>query len=132
MEVGPKDVDQEQVVLARRDMPGKEGKTFAPQTGLLERIREMLNTIQDDMYRAATAFRDANIHEAKTYDELKSIVEHGFARAWWAGSDADELKVKEETKATIRCIPIDQPAGEGVCFYTGKPATEVAIFARAY
>jgi prolyl-tRNA synthetase len=132
MEVGPKDVDQEQVVLARRDMPGKEGKTFAPQTGLLDRIREMLNTIQDDMRRAATAFRDANIQEARTYDELKSIVEHGFARAWWAGSDADELKVKEETKATIRCIPIDQPAGEGVCFYTGKPATEVAIFARAY
>ena len=132
MEVGPKDVEKDQVVLARRDVPGKEGKSFVPQAGLLDRVREALDTIQADLYRAALAFRDANIHEPATYADFKAVVEDGFARVWWAGSDEDELKVKEETKATIRCIPMDQPGGEGACFYTGKPAKEIAIFARAY
>ena len=132
MEVGPKDVEKDQVVLARRDVPGKEGKSFVPQAGLLDRVREALDTIQADLYRAALAFRDANIHEPATYADFKAVVEDGFARVWWAGSDEDELKVKEETKATIRCIPMDQPGGEGVCFYTGKPAKEMAIFGRAY
>ena len=132
MEVGPKDVEKDQVVLARRDVPGKEGKSFVPQAGLLDHVHEVLDTIQADMYRAALAFRDANIHTPTHYADFKTVVEDGFARVWWAGSDADELKVKEETKATIRCIPIDQPGGEGACFYTGKPAKEMAIFARAY
>ncbi|MGH2593228.1 MAG: proline--tRNA ligase [Anaerolineae bacterium] len=132
MEVGPKDVDSHQVVLARRDVPGKEGKSFVPQAGLLHHVHEILDTIQADMYRAALAFRDANIHAPTHYADFKTVVEDGFARVWWAGSDADELKVKEETKATIRCIPVDQPGGEGTCFYTGKPAKDMAIFARAY
>jgi prolyl-tRNA synthetase len=132
MEIGPRDVEKQQVVLARRDVPGKEGKSFAPQVGLLDRVRELLDTIQADMHRAATAFRDANISEPANTDDFKAAVEKGFARVWWAGSDDDEVRVKEETKATIRCIPSDQPGGEGRCFYTGKPAKEIAIFARAY
>jgi len=134
IEVGPKDVDQGQVVLARRDaLRGSQtGKSAAPQAGILDRVREMLDTIQADMYRAALAFRDANIRDVTNYGDFKAAIEDGFVRAWWAGSDEDELKVKEETKATIRCVPTDQPGGEGKCFYTGKPATEVAIFARAY
>jgi len=95
-------------------------------------VQELLDTIQADLYRAAVAFRDANVHEPASYDEFKAVVADGFARVWWAGSDEDELKVKEETKATIRCIPMDQPGGEGKCFYTGQPAKETAIFARAY
>ncbi|HEY4688543.1 MAG TPA: hypothetical protein VIK33_04470 [Anaerolineae bacterium] len=123
-----------QVVLARRDaLRGSQtGKSAAPQAGILDRVREMLDTIQADMYRAALAFRDANIRDVTNYGDFKAAIEDGFVRAWWAGSDEDELKVKEETKATIRCVPTDQPGGEGKCFYTGKPATEVAIFARAY
>ena len=132
LEIGPKDVEKEQVVLARRDRPGKEGKSFVPQIGLLDHVRELLDTIQADMYRAAETFANDNTHSPKNYDEFKNVVKDGFARAWWAGSDEDELKVKEETKATIRCIPLEQPDGEGVCFYTGKPAKRVAIFARAY
>ena len=132
MEVGPKDVEKDQVVLARRDVPGRDGKSIAPQAGLLQAVHELLDTIQADLYRAAVAFRDANVHEPASYDEFKAVVADGFARVWWAGSDEDELKVKEETKATIRCIPMDQPGGEGKCFYTGKPAKEMAIFARAY
>jgi prolyl-tRNA synthetase len=132
LEVGPLDVERDQVVLARRDLPGKAGKSPAPQAGLLDRVHELLDTIQADLYRAALAFRDANTHQPATYADFKTVVEDGFARVWWAGDDADELKIKEETKATIRCIPIDQPGGEGACFYTGKPAKEIAIFARAY
>ena len=132
LEIGPKDVDIGQVVLVRRDMPGRESKAFVPQAGLLDRVREMLDTIQADMYRAASAFRDANLHEPASYADFKDVVEDGFARVWWAGTSEDELKIKEETKATIRCIPTDQPGGDGRCFYTGKPAKEIAIFARAY
>ena len=132
MEVGPLDVDRDQVILARRDVPGKAGKSPAPQAGLRDRVHELLDTIQADIYRAALAFRDANIHQPVAYADFKAVVEDGFARVWWAGDDADELKIKEETRATIRCIPIEQPGGEGKCFYTGKPATEMAIFGRAY
>lgn len=132
MEVGPKDVDKDQVVLARRDRPGKEGKSFASQNGLLDHVRELLDTIQADMYRAAEAFLQDNLHSPTDYDSFKTVVRDGFAKVWWAGNDEDELKIKEETKATIRCLPLDQPGGEGTCFYTGKPATQVAIFARAY
>ena len=132
MEVGPKDVEQGQVVLARRDVPGRDGKSFAPQAGLIDRVCETLDTIQADLYRAALAFRDANLHDVDNPADFRTVIEDGFARAWWAGSDDDELKLKEETKATIRCIPTDQPGGEGKCFYTGRPAKEVAIFARAY
>jgi prolyl-tRNA synthetase len=60
------------------------------------------------------------------------VVKGGFARVWWAGSDEEEKRVKEETKATIRCFPNEQPGGQGTCFYTGKPANKVAIFGRAY
>ena len=132
IEVGPKDVDKGTVVLARRDVPGKEGKAFVPQAGLLEAVQSLLVTIQSDMLKRATEFREANTHEPKSYDEFKSIVEDGFARAWWCGERQCEADIKEETKATTRCIPLDQPGGSGVCVHCGKPATEVAIFGKAY
>jgi prolyl-tRNA synthetase len=84
------------------------------------------------MYEAALAFQKANTHQVTTYDELKEVVQDGFAIGWWAGSSEDEERIKEETKATIRCIPLEQPGGTGKCFYTGKEASEVAVFARAY
>ncbi len=59
-------------------------------------------------------------------------MESGFARAWWAGSAEDEARIQDEAKATVRCIPIDQPGGAGTCVYTGQPATEVAIFGKSY
>jgi len=132
IEVGPKDVDKGTVVLARRDVPGREGKSFVPQAGLLEAVQSLLATIQSDMLKRATEFREANTHEPKSYDEFKSIIEDGFARAWWCGERQCEADIKEETKATTRCIPLDQPGGSGVCVHCGKPATEVAIFGKAY
>jgi len=134
-EIGPRDVEQNAVVLARRDLPGKEGKTFGvPLDGVAEATKDMLTTIQAAILQRATVFRDANTHTARNYDEFKQILEGGagFIRVHWAGASEDEDRIKEETKATIRCFPFDKPEGEGVCFYTGKRTDRVAVFARAY
>ncbi|HRW04157.1 MAG TPA: proline--tRNA ligase [Caldilineaceae bacterium] len=132
MEIGPRDVAQDVAVLARRDVPGKAGKAAVRQEEIVGAVRTLLTTIQTDMLARATAFRDANTHTVATYEEFQEKVQSGFVRAWWAGNDADEKQVQQETKATHRCYPLDQPSGEGVCFFTGKPATRQAIFARAY
>jgi len=132
LEIGPRDVAQNVAVLARRDIPGREGKQAVSQDGIVQHVQELLTTIQAEMLHRATQFRDANTHDVATYDEFKEKVQRGFVRAWWAGSDADEKQVQQETKATHRCYPLAQPGGEGVCFFTGKKATRQAIFGRAY
>ncbi len=132
VEIGPRDVAQGQVALARRDMPGREGRIFVPQEGLLQRVTDLLADIQKALFERAVAFRQANTYYPKTYDEFRQAVENGFAWAWWCGDPADEEKVKEDTKATTRCIPLDQPGGEGPCIVCGKPASEMALWARAY
>jgi len=135
IEIGPRDVEQNAVVFARRDVPGKEGKTFGvPLDGIAEATKDMLTTIQAAILQRATVFRDANTHTARSYDEFKQILEGqaGFIRVHWAGASEDEDRIKEETKATIRCFPLDKPEGEGVCFFTGKRTDRVAVFARAY
>jgi prolyl-tRNA synthetase len=114
-------------------MPGKEGKQILSQDNIAAQISDLLHTIQANMLAQATAFRDANTQDVKTYDEMQQVVEvGGFARGWWSGSDDDEAQVKTETQATNRCFPLEQPDGSGVCFYTGKPAQRFAIFAKAY
>lgn len=135
IEIGPKDVAKNAVVFARRDIPGKEGKTFdVPVPRVAGAVQEILQTIQANMLRKATEFREANTRMAHSYEEFKDILndQGGFIRVHWAGSNEDEDLIKEETKATIRCFPFEAPEGEGTCFYTGKPAERVAIFARAY
>jgi prolyl-tRNA synthetase len=133
IEIGPRDVEKESVVLARRDVPGREGKSFAPMAGLADTVGKMLETIQADMLAAATAFRDANIHRARDYDELTAIVADGWAQAHWCGDDACEAKIKDDTKATSRNIPLDQgDVGPGSCVVCGKPADTWAYWARAY
>ena len=133
MEVGPKDVQNNSVALARRDIPGKEGKQFVPQAGIAAVVQTLLDTIQANMLQQATEFRDANIHDVTNYDDLKALMEKGgWARVWWAGSNEDEARIKEETGATVRCIPFDQPGGTGTCFLTGKPASMIALFSKAY
>ena len=91
-----------------------------------------LEEIQKALLERARAFRDANTNEPKNYDEFKAAVETGFALAFWCGSADCEAKIKEETKATMRCIPLDQPGGQGACILCGQPATEKGIFGRAY
>jgi prolyl-tRNA synthetase len=85
------------------------------------------------MLKQATDFREANIHDVKTYDELKQVVDSGgWARGWWGGADADEGRIKDETGATIRCFPFDQPEKKGKCLMTGQNAARIALFAKAY
>ena len=132
IEIGPRDIENEQVVFARRDIPGKEGKSFIPIANVAETATKILDAIQTDMLKRATEFRDANTFEPTNYDEFKKLVEAGFARAWWCGNAECEDKVKEDTQATIRCIPMDQPDSEGVCIVCGTRAKEITIFARAY
>ncbi len=132
IEIGPRDVEQGVVTLARRDKPGKPGKTTAPMEGLPQVIGPLLDDIHANMLRKATEFRDAHIFEPETYDEFREVVGRGWAYVWWCGSPECEARIKEDTKATNRVIPLEQPGGEGRCIYCGAPARLKAIFAKAY
>jgi prolyl-tRNA synthetase len=132
LELGPKDVAKDSVVLARRDRPGKEGKAFVSQQGINASVTQLLGEIQKSLYERALEFRKAHTIEPETYDEFKKAVENGFAFAWWCGSADCEATIKEETKATMRCIPLEQPGGTGKCVHCSRPAHEKGIFARAY
>jgi prolyl-tRNA synthetase len=132
IEIGPKDVEKGSVAIARRDIPGRDGKQFVSQQGLTETIDNLLKAIQQNLLQKATAFRDANIHDTTDYEELKKVVEGGWAYSWWCGSAECEAKVKEDTKATTRCMPLDQPEGEGKCVVCGQKAEKKVYFAKAY
>lgn len=133
LEIGPRDVAQGTVVLARRDLADQASKSSAPLAGLPDAVAATLEAIQANLLATATAFREANIHTARNYTELKEIVTEGWARAYWCGDLECEARIKEETKATNRCIPLDQEgAGPGICVVCGRPAQEWSYWARAY
>ncbi len=132
LDIGPKDVEKGSVALARRDVPGRDGKSFVSQDGLPATVQEMLDTIQTSMFESAKAFRDANIHDPQTYQELTEVVQKGWAFSWWCESAACEAKVKEDTKATTRVIPFNQPESEGNCIVCGEKAKTKVYFAKAY
>ncbi len=132
IEIGPKDVAKGTVVLARRDMPGRDGKSFVPQAGLTDAVTQALNAIQKALYDRALAFRNAHTADPKDYQEFRSAVEKGFAYSFWCGSAQCEKSIKEDTKATLRCVPLDQSRDTGRCIFCGQPANERAYFAKAY
>jgi len=132
IEIGPKDVDNGVVTLARRHLPGKAGKSTLPLDQLSNQIGSVFEEIQAALLERATRFRDEHIFEPKHYDELKEVVQNGWAYSWWCGSAECEAKVKEDTKATTRCMPLDQPEGSGTCIVCGKPSQRKVYFARAY
>ncbi|MGQ9897342.1 MAG: proline--tRNA ligase [Acidobacteriota bacterium] len=132
IEIGPKDVEKNVVVLARRDCPGKEGKSVVSRESATGTVTSLLEDIQRALLARATSFRDARLHDVADYEAFKQAVETGFARVWWDGDAELERQIKEETKATLRCVPLDQPEGIGKCFMTGRPTRTQAIFARAY
>lgn len=133
VEIGPRDLEKNSVALARRDKPGREGKTFVPQDGLADTIAALLDNIHASMYAKAQAFFQEHSHEVDTYDELQEVVQNGWAYAWWCGDAACEAKIKEDTKATSRCIPLEQPGvGAAKCVVCGRPARHKVYFARAY
>ena len=133
VEIGPKDVDNGLVTIARRNLPGRAGKSTLPLgEGLAAQVQAVLDEIQAAMLEKARNFRDEHIHEPKNYDDLKNIVQDGWALAYWCGRTECEAKVKDETKATTRCMPLDQLEGDGTCIVCGEPAKKKVYFARAY
>lgn len=134
IEIGPRDVEKDAVVFARRDRPGREGKTFGiPIAEVAEVAERTLKEIQRNLLERSRQRLAANTFDASDYEAFKRVISNaGWVRAWWAGSDEDEQRIKDETGATIRCFPLQQPGGRGTCFYTGQPADRIAIFARAY
>lgn len=136
MEVGPKDIEKESVLLARRDIPGREGKESIPMNQLVPAVTSLLDKVQENILAQATAFRNANLHKASSYDELKEIVKDGWALIPHCGTAECEGKIKEETKASSRCFPLEENKGwnanGATCPVCGKPAIGLAYFARAY
>jgi prolyl-tRNA synthetase len=133
LEVGPRDVQNNSVMSVRRDNRAKESVPF---DGLAVRLPELLNAIHNALYQKALNFRAERTYTTESYEEFKQIMaddKRGFVRVKWCGDSAAEKAIKDETKATIRNIPFDQPEKiEGKCFYTGRPALYEAIFARSY
>lgn len=128
--IGPRDVEQGTAEVARRDT--KEKKTY-PFENLENVIETLLEDIQTNIYKKAFDFRSANTVEVNTWEEfLVAIEKGGFIAAHWDGSSETEEKIKELTKATIRCIPLDAVAEAGNCVFSGKPSTNRVLFARAY
>lgn len=134
VELGPKDLEKNACVLARRDLPGKEHKQMGvPLAEAPQRIIAMLRQMQTDLFERARAFRDANIFEVNTFDEFKQKIEEGgFLLAHWDGTRETEDRIAAETKATIRCIPSHRPKEAGKCILTGQPSEGRVVFAKAY
>ncbi|MGQ0830033.1 MAG: proline--tRNA ligase [Bacteroidota bacterium] len=129
--IGGRDLENGTVEIARRDTMEKE---TIQQENIENKVAHLLEQIQDNLYQKALTMREANTHTAKTYDEFKEILEKksGFILAHWDGSPETEQKIKEETKATIRCIPLNNKQESGKCIFSGKPSTQRVVFAKAY
>lgn len=132
IEIGPRDLAASSVTLSRRDRPGREGKTTAAWEGLAQTCQRTLEEIQQSLLERATQFRKDHTSDPTTYEEFRTAVEKGFALSWWCGGSACETKIKEDTKATTRCIPFEQPGGTGRCIVCGMEASKKAYFGKAY
>lgn len=128
--IGGRDLENGTTEIARRDTKTKE---TVPFEGLAQRISLLLEDIQTSIFQKALAFREANTFRLDTWEQFTEQIEKGgFILAHWDGSSETEEKIKEETKATIRCIPVDAPHEDGICIYSGQPSTRRVIFARSY
>jgi prolyl-tRNA synthetase len=129
--IGPRDIENKTIEIARRDTLEKN---VIPIDEAANYIVELLDEIQNNLFKKAFAFRQQNTYTTDSYDEFKKILDEkgGFILAHWDGTTETELIIKEETKATIRCIPFDNPKEDGVCIRTGKPSIQRVLFARAY
>ncbi len=129
--VGPKDIENNTFEVARRDTLTKE---LLSKDGIVNYISDLLHKIQKELFQKAIDFRTSHITEVNSFDEFKQVLETkgGFISAHWDGSSKTEEKIKELTKATIRCIPFDRKVEEGKCFFTGAKSSGRVLFAKAY
>lgn len=131
IEIGPKDLADNSVVMVRRDTSEKQTVGFDQAAAATENL---LKKIQSDLFAKALKFRDENIRLVDSYQEFKKVLEEkgGFLSSHWCVDPACEAKIKEETKATIRCIPFDQEKEAGKCLICGKKSEGRVLFAKAY
>lgn len=129
--LGARDLEQGLVEIARRDTKAKESIAL---DGLVEKIQWLMTDIQDNLYNRAKAYRDEHITEVNNWDEFENVLNEkgGFVSAHWDGTAETEGQIKEKTKATIRCIPLNNPTESGKCILTGKMSSQRVLFARAY
>ena len=129
--IGPKDLEKRTVELARRDTLTKE---FVAKEAIVETVVSLLKEIQENLYTKAKNYRDAHITAVNTFVEFKEALKStgGFISAHWDGTAETEEKIKQSTKATIRCIPMDAVEEEGICVFSGAPSTRRVLFAKAY
>lgn len=131
MAIGPKDLVNNTVELARRDTQEKQ---LVSADNVVTQVTQLLTEIQDHLYQRALAFREAHTTAVDTYADFKAVLKEkgGFILAHWDGTTETEKQIKAETKATIRCIPLDMPQEAGKCIYTGRPSQQRVVFAQAY
>ena len=131
VEIGPKDIEKGQAVVVIRHSGIKH---FVALDELVSFLSGQVVTVQDELFQRALDFREANTHTVDTWEDFKETLETkgGFIKAYWNGSAEVEEKIKNETKATIRCIPFDQPGVAGKCVYTGEVSSQLVLFAKAY
>jgi prolyl-tRNA synthetase len=129
--MGMRDIESGNIEVARRDT--LEKKVYE-QKDLVNKVKHLLENIQDNLYRKSIDFREENSHKADNFEEFKSIISKkgGFVYAHWDGTAETEEQIKKQTKATIRCIPLDMKEDEGKCIFSGKPSKGRVIFAKAY
>jgi prolyl-tRNA synthetase len=127
---GPRDLQQNTVEVARRDTLEKQS---VAKEGIADYVEQLLVDIQDNIYKKALDFKEGHTFTIDSYEEFKTRIEDGgFFLCHWDGTPETEAKIKEETKATIRCIPSGTPPEPGTCMVTGKPSAQRVVFARAY
>ena len=129
--MGARDLENKTVEIARRDNLTKEVRSIE---NIEDYIEELLNTVQNDIFKKAAEYRTEHTTKVDSYEEFKKVLEEkgGFISAHWDGTEEEEEQIKEETKATIRCIPLDSEDEEGVSLITGKPSSRRVLFAKAY
>ena len=129
--IGPKDLENKSVEVSRRDLLTKE---IIDMGDIVEHIDKLLSDIQDNLFKKALKFREDNITQVESFDEFQKVLNEkgGFISAHWDGTNETENKIKEKTKATIRCIPNNSSSSKGKCMYSGKPSNQRVIFAKAY
>ncbi len=129
--LGNRDLESGKIEVARRDNKTKETIDF---DGVVDHVAELLSEIQSNLFNKAKSYQDNHITEVNSYEEFKNCLNSkgGFVLAHWDGTSETELKIKEETSATIRCIPLDNEKEEGICVFSGKPSIQRVLFAKAY